>query len=259
MLHDDAVARLVEAGLTEKEATVYVAMLALGPASVQDIAAKANVPRASAYATIDTLTHRGLMTQHEEDGRTIFTAEAPKKLVELVEREVQSIAQRREKLVFFVPELEALFHTQRNKPVVRFYEGDDGLRRFRDFLARQRTERASAFVRLDEQMHAFAAQDKERLSKIFHPQSAIRVLCVREKGSAHQAFPSKLRSPLHEIRYATHLPFEFNGELGIQDKTAYLISVAPRMHACVIESPSLASLLRALFELAWSQSETEAQ
>jgi HTH-type transcriptional regulator, sugar sensing transcriptional regulator len=258
MLHADAIARLIEAGLSEKEAHVYVAMLACGPSVVQDIAARSDMPRASVYAALDALAARGLVTQYEEEKRTIYVAEAPKRLVELVEREAQTLHERREKLVFFVPELEALFQTQRHKPVVRFYEGEEGLRSFRDYLARQRTERAAAFVRLDADLLAMAATDQDRLRKMFDPQSEIRVLCVTDPDTGHAPFPAAMRSPLHEIRYTRSVPFTFSGEIGIQDHSAYLATITPRMTACVLESPALASLLRALFELAWNNAAEQA-
>ncbi len=252
MLYADAVERLTEAGLSEKEARVYVALLALGTEGVQEIAAKADVSRASTYAMLEALMARGLVTRYEEDRRTVYTAEAPKKLVELVEREAQSIHERREKLVFFVPELEALFQTQRSRPVVRFYEGDNGLRSFRDHLGRKKGERVDAFIRLDQRLAEIAAEDAARRMQLIHPNQRTRILYVPDSGVQTPAFPPHMRPPMHEVRFAEKLPFTFEGEVGIFDDAAYMAALTPNVMACVVESPAFVNLLRALFELAWA-------
>lgn len=251
MLYTDAVERLVEAGLSEKEARVYVALLALGTEGVQEISAKADVPRATTYAMLEALMARGLVTRYEEDRRTVYTAEAPKKLVELVEREAQTLHERREKLVFFVPELEALFQTQRSRPVVRFYEGENGLRSFRDHLGRKKGEQVDAFIRLDKQMAQIAAEDAARRMQLIHPNQRTRLLYVPDPGVPLPTFPPHMRPPMHEMRFMQRLPFAFEGEVGIFDDVAYMAALTPQVMACVVESPAFVNLLRALFEMAW--------
>ena len=251
MLHDDAIQRLGAAGLSEKEARVYVALLALGASGVQDIAAKAEVPRASAYSVLDALLARGLVRSFEEAGRMTYTAESPKMLAASVAQQAQALQQKHAELAAFVPELEALFRTQQYKPVVRFYEGEEGLRRFRDYLGQRVSQRTDAFIRLDKQLGAAAAHDAERRMKLIRPDQRMRLLYVADAGVPLPSFPPHARPPLHEIRFAAQVPFSFEGELGVHDDMAYLSTITPRVMACLIESVSMARLLRALFELSW--------
>ena len=139
---------LIDVGLSDKEARVYVAMLELGPASVQEISQRSDVNRATTYLMLDALKERGLVSSYEDAKKTVYVAETPKKLVDLIEQEARSIDEKREKVVFFVPELEALYRTQRNKPVVRFYEGEEGLRSLRDYLTRIKTTIFDSFYDL---------------------------------------------------------------------------------------------------------------
>ena len=67
-------------GLNEKEAKVYLAALELGKSSVQNIAKKADVNRATTYVVIEALIKRGLMSSANENKKQYFIAEAPEKL-----------------------------------------------------------------------------------------------------------------------------------------------------------------------------------
>ncbi len=48
-------------GLSQKEATVYVALLELGTASVQAIARRADLVRPTTYVILEALTKKGLV------------------------------------------------------------------------------------------------------------------------------------------------------------------------------------------------------
>ncbi len=82
---------LARLGFSEKEAKVYVAALELGPAPMQKIAERAGVKRATTYVMVELLMARGLMIERENGKRAVFVAEAPHKLHEVLEREMQAL------------------------------------------------------------------------------------------------------------------------------------------------------------------------
>lgn len=114
-------------GLNEKEAKVYLAALELGKSSAQNIAKKANVNRATTYVVIEALIKRGLMSSSNENKKQFFHAEAPEKLSLLFREEAMAIQRKQEYLDKILPEMKSLRQSN-NKPVVRFFEGKEGLR-----------------------------------------------------------------------------------------------------------------------------------
>ena len=74
-------------GLKDKEAAVYVACLELGPSPVQQISRKAQVVRATTYVVLEALLERGLVTQYKEGKKTLFSAEPPRQLMRLLEKQ----------------------------------------------------------------------------------------------------------------------------------------------------------------------------
>ncbi len=53
---------LIEFGLSEKEAKIYIALLELEIATVNEIAKKAGVNRSSTYVTLDGLISKGFVS-----------------------------------------------------------------------------------------------------------------------------------------------------------------------------------------------------
>ena len=96
----EATSRLLELGLTDKEAGVYLAMLELGPASVQEIARKSGVNRSTSYLTIEALKERGLASSSTRGKKMLFTAESPSRLAAVLNREREMLEQKKQKLQF---------------------------------------------------------------------------------------------------------------------------------------------------------------
>ena len=77
---------LKTAGFSEKEASVYLALLSHGPAGATDIAERARINRSTTYVILDTLMKRGLVTDTGKDSISMFDAGKPTQLVEYFKR-----------------------------------------------------------------------------------------------------------------------------------------------------------------------------
>jgi DNA-binding MarR family transcriptional regulator len=255
-MRPDLIQRLTHIGLSEKEARVYGAMLELGPEGAGEIARKAAVNRATTYLALTSLAAHGLATRYDDGKQTVFIAETPRRLADFVERRKAEVEQKREHADVLVPELEALFRGMGTKPVVRFYEGAEGLSHLRAYLRQQSDSRLDSFIRLNSRLAEVAEQDEDRrleLSRI----TSHRILYIPDADVPTPRFhPNDVGSRV-QLRFSHALPFDFDGEIGILESSAYLATVTPNVHICVMESEGLAKLLRMQFELAWSTASTE--
>lgn len=118
---------LTKLGLSDKEARVYLAALELGEDTVQNIAKKAKVNRATTYVILEKLMKLGLASTHQEEKKTVFVAEDPHELANILEDEKKKIDERRSYLDDAMKELMAIYNARRSKPSVRYFEGADGL------------------------------------------------------------------------------------------------------------------------------------
>src|SRR6266702_4120523 len=118
---------LIAIGLNEKEAKVYLSALELGQSTVQQIAQKAAVNRATAYFIIDALMQRGLVSSFYKGKKQYFIASDPERLIEILEQKKENIEKKKENLKKLLPQLQSLNNKQGDKPLVRYYEGKEGI------------------------------------------------------------------------------------------------------------------------------------
>src|SRR3990167_6978360 len=74
-----------EAGLTEGEAKVYLALMDLGPSTTGPIIEKAHVAKSIIYQLLDKLIQKGLVAYITKEKTKYFQASDPHKLIEYME------------------------------------------------------------------------------------------------------------------------------------------------------------------------------
>jgi hypothetical protein len=149
-----------------------------------------------------------------------------------------------------------MHRADRGKSVVRYFEGEEGIRSLRATLAETRTKQFDTFARLHEQLEAVARTDEDERFHIIKPLARYRLIYVPDPGVSIPRFPENVMGRV-EIRYANQIPFDFEGEVGILDSISYVASFHPRVHVSVIESEPIAALMRAQFELVWKNASSE--
>jgi sugar-specific transcriptional regulator TrmB len=118
---------LVRLGLSDKEARVYLSLMELGEDTAQNIAEKSAVNRATTYVVLEKLMQLGLASTAERGKKTVFVAEDPSELANILEEQKRAIESRRRYLDEALTELKAIYNANPDKPIVRYYEGGEGL------------------------------------------------------------------------------------------------------------------------------------
>ena len=121
------VKQLVEFGLSEKEAKVYLALLELEVATVNDIAKVANINRSSTYVVLESLKKKGLVSVSEDKKVKKFIAISPDMLLLEAQNQANEAENIKNKIGDIVPELKALHKDTKQKPIVKIFEGKQGL------------------------------------------------------------------------------------------------------------------------------------
>lgn len=125
---------LINAGLSENEAKIYLAGLELGETSVYRLARKSGVKRTTAYLTIESLKEKGLISSYIRNHTTVCSAENPKKLSNILEEKKKTLDK-------IMPELLAFTNLTDKKPKIQFFEGKDAYKNiFEDILKHKDSE-----------------------------------------------------------------------------------------------------------------------
>jgi HTH-type transcriptional regulator, sugar sensing transcriptional regulator len=107
---------LEKLGYHSYEASIYLAALELGEATVSDLAHKTDMPRTSVQEVLTHMQKKGMVSSYSKQSHKYWIAENPEKLfVALKENE--------EAFKSILPELQALRPQTDDKPMVKVYSG----------------------------------------------------------------------------------------------------------------------------------------
>lgn len=236
---------LVNLGLAEKEAKVYLASLELGKAPVQKVAQKAEVNRATTYVIIETLMKKGLMSSITKGKKQYFIAEAPEKLNLLFREQEQAIKRKQEYLGKIMPKLKSIQPLDKEKPTVRYFEGKDGLIAMtEEFYMTPQNDIAKMVYPLDLIEEIFTEEERkfftERRVKKGVKTDVLYTSSKRDRPSTSDG----TRVKINEKKYP------LTAEMAIYNDKIRIASLKGKLMGMIIEDKELAKTLKSIFELA---------
>ena len=107
---------------------MYLALIKLGPSPVRSLSAESKVNRGTTYDILKNLITQGLVSYYNKKAHQYFAAESPEKLVLAVEQKQKNLETVKKNIESNLPMLKAEFEKQGGKPVMKLYEGTQGLR-----------------------------------------------------------------------------------------------------------------------------------
>ncbi|MDO8509851.1 MAG: helix-turn-helix domain-containing protein [bacterium] len=112
----DIYTQLKEAGLLRSESTIYLYLLENGLTSPPQIAKGTKIARTNCYHILHNLKERGLIEQQTRGKHKAYLASDPEAITRSLERKKETFNR-------LLPDLRAIYTTQKNKPKIRFYDG----------------------------------------------------------------------------------------------------------------------------------------
>ena len=250
MTHMDEILReLMQLGLSEKEAAVYVASLELGPAPVQDISHKSRVNRATTYVMIESLSSRGLMSTFVKGKKRFYVPEAPSRLKTILGDKKREIEERENELQKVMPMLAALYNVEGAKPQIRYLEGMEGKATARETFLALKGEYVQ-IVPLDDvaKNPDIVRTRPEHIAKVAAQGDWHRALLV----TSPEAAADLPRVKNGEVRYLPPEKFPVHAEVTIRADHIFFYSFKSEPLSVIIINQEIADAIRVLFELAWA-------
>lgn len=233
---------LLQLGLDEKEASIYLASLELGPCSIQDIAKKSGIKRSTIYGIISDLKVRGLFSETIKGKKRLFIASNPETLASLIDR--QKIL-----LDTILPELRGISNVELGKPKVRFYETLEEIRSaYMNSISEGDQEIlsiTSAESGLNFLGHEWiATYIRKRIERGIH----IRAI-IDSSPTSFQVFSTDRES----LRQTKILPSSkhFVTDIEIYGNKVLITSFEKEHWAVVIESETISSMMKMVFGIMW--------
>ncbi len=228
-------------GFTDSEAKLYLLSLEVGPSSVQDLAKKAKVSRVTTYAAIEVLTQRGLMSNVQKGKKTLFASESPERLVSFVQSRMTQMQTTLKEVEGLIGDLQLLQRGE--KPVVKMFEGKEGLIAINDDILKSHPEVIYEFANMDALNSVIQADDLVPMRKQFDAKK------VKNEGII--TFSKPLTPREHATFTQIHeKEFPFHGNIVIYGNKVALSSLQGKNISVLVESEIIAQTMKQLFRLA---------
>ena len=115
-----------EAGLTDGEAKVYLALLKLGSSTTGPIIEKSKVANSVIYRILDSLIEKGLASYVTKEKTKYFQAEEPQRIIEYLDEKQNRIEEEKKKINTLLPKLLAMSMAD-EQTSIKVYEGFKGI------------------------------------------------------------------------------------------------------------------------------------
>lgn len=119
--------KLLDLGLSEKEAIVYLSTLELENTTVSWIAKKAGINRTTAYDILESLKDKGLVSFYLRGKVKYFMAADPDKIVGMLEDKIVRQQRAKENFLKVLPELQEVYGAKRIRPKIQFFDSPESL------------------------------------------------------------------------------------------------------------------------------------
>ncbi len=118
---------LLELGYSSAEAETYWALLNLETVSIRKVSEYSGINRGTTYDAIKKLVLAGLVHARKSGEREYFSAESPEKIYDLIKERRKELWQVQQYANTLIPELLAKKARPQGRPLVRYYEDDEGV------------------------------------------------------------------------------------------------------------------------------------
>jgi hypothetical protein len=167
----------------------------------------------------------------------------------MLEREAKEIEVHKSELAKVLPQLQTMWDLAGKKPIVRYFEGIDGLRQMQAEFLKCKEKKIYGIFNLDSLLDVFPGHKSDYSQK--------RI----EKGIRSRSIYTSARGPtlsesddasLREARFIDAARFKFDSDITIFDDSIALSSFSQGISGTIITNPELAKSFKGLFELIWS-------
>lgn len=239
-------------GLSEKEAAVYQGLLQVGRSTVQDIAHHAQIKRVTAYVILDQLEEKGLVILESLKKTSYYQAVHPSALEKLLDSRESELEAQRATLKNSMGQLEAMYNFRSDKPVVRFFEGKEGLQEL-DQYGHDQMQPGSEVMTITPQDLVEGAfpqwRREEEVSNRIRQGIISRAIYVADQEISAEQNKKELRYGLHFTR--KDLPIEGTFFIYPGWGVKFFNYADKKYFGVLIQSAELANTMKEVFELAW--------
>jgi len=239
---------LMDAGLSDKEAKIYLALLQVEKDSVVDLAKKTKIKRPTVYTILDSLNKKGLVSQIEQDKKVRYVAESPERLHSFLERKEMNLKELKAQFdKEIIPQIKSLQRETGEKPIVKYFSGKEGVVSIIDDVFDYKPDGSPVYILyskdLVDELFKSEETDKYKKARITNKVKA-KVIYNWSKGE-------KPSDELAERVRVDEKKYPFSADITVYKNKVRISILGKQLSGIYIESKDLAETLKSLFNLAF--------
>lgn len=242
---DTLIQNLGSAGLNEKEARVYIALLQLGKASAYAISSRSGLKKPTTYVILDELIKKSLVMKIPRVKKQQYTAKPPQEFFANVEEKLKQAKKA-------LPELITMAESEKVKVQTLFYEGLSGIKDSLNYhLKEMRGKDIVGF-------YATAEDASKELIEIYNtwgkglPEAGVRMKGVTPEHESTRPYRNLDEKYGMTIKAIPLSVYSSKVSLEAGDDFVRIILNKPQQ-ALIIKNPELANSVRQIFDMVWSK------
>lgn len=251
---DTATRTLEDLDLSENEAVLYAQMLSHPRNTAQELGTRAPFPRTMLYYVLKQLMQRGLVSAKKEGWRTVYIAEDPERLYDLLASKEREFERETSTVRELIPRLKNRYRLAGKRPTVRTFEGiEEYQKALEDIIVSSPKEIFSFEVLVAKKpaLEVRAAHEKRRITRKIQ-----KKVLFFERGEALQLLKSRRYddfTQFRSIKEGSIVPFSV--DLSLYDGkllySSYYDEHEPT--AVLVEDRALYEMQKSLFDALWKQ------
>jgi sugar-specific transcriptional regulator TrmB len=229
-------------GLKQNEAEIYLYLLQNGLSTPPQIAKGTGIFRTNCYNILQTLKEKDILEEQKRGKKKVYLARDPESLKLNLSRKIESID-------FILPDLRGLYKTQKNKPLIRFFDGWGEVKNIYDMTLNTESLYATGST---EKLQKIDPIYFEKYFKILE-KNKVMVRDLLSPSSKNKSVKTirEIRNSLHQIKFIPERFEETETDILVWDDNVALISLDEPIFGTVITNPPLAKTITTLIKVIW--------
>jgi len=241
---------LAELGFSVAEAETYWALLNLETVSIRKVAEFSGINRGTTYDAMKRLVNTGLVQTRKTGEREYYSAESPEKIYDIIREQRKSLVDVQHQAQILIPELLAKKARPQGRPLVRYYEDDEGVVTIlKDVLQTcAQLEVAEYYVYSSREIRQYLYRRFPQFTERRIAEGiTVKAIAIGEGGEPAGRAERKWLSDAAEVDVSSYM-------LIYGDKVAHIsISSDYTPYGVVIEDSGTAAMQRLIFDRVWAE------
>lgn len=243
-MNNQLLSGLLALGLTEKEASLYLSAIRIGPATAQRLSQESDIKRATVYPHLESLISKGLFHVEMRGVRKVFIAEPPEKLGGLLDV-------KRQVLMNIMPALvQEYTHASPTANTIKIYYGLAGIKLIYDDILNHINNGDEYLVISDQEK--WYSLDPAYFESFIKKRARLNLnikLLLQDSVHARE-FLNKQYQYNEEIKlFPKHIDININ--MVILSNKVIITQIVDPVMVIYIENPNVAAMQKIVFNTLW--------